>query len=69
MRIAAALLMAFALPALAQDQPPQKPPEKARAKKPAPKIKPAHEAPTPEQIRRFNELEKKRSPEARPESK
>jgi len=51
-----AILVLLAVPGLAQEKPPEKQPRK----KPAAKIQPAHEAPTPEQIRRFNELAKKR---------
>ncbi len=50
------LLLALALPAMAQDKP-------APKKKPAPMAK-AHKKATPEQVRRFNELEKKRQREA-----
>jgi hypothetical protein len=51
------LLLALALPAAAQEKAPAR-------KKPAPVAK-AHKKATPEQIRRFNELEKKRQREAR----
>ena len=47
-----ALVLALALPALAQDKP-------APKKKPAAKQM-AHKKATPEQIRKFNELQKKR---------
>ena len=49
------------MPALAQDQPVQKKPvaKKSSAKKQPGAIPKAHSKPTPEQIRRFNELEKK----------
>jgi hypothetical protein len=46
-----ALALSIALPAMAQ--------EKAAKKKPAPKAA-AHKKATPEQIRKFNELAKKR---------
>ena len=49
------VLLALALPAAAQDKPAPK--KKAMAAK-------AHKKATPEQIRRFNELEKKRQREA-----
>ncbi len=52
------LLLAFALPALGQDKPP------APKKKPAGKqAQVAHKKPTREQIRKFNELEKKQAAE------
>jgi hypothetical protein len=51
---------ALALPALGQEsRPPKKP-----AVKPAGRAG-AHAKPTPQQIRRFKELEKKRTPEAK----
>ena len=52
-----ALALALALPALAQDKP-------APKKKPAAK-QVAHKKATPEQIRKFNELEKKKSTETK----
>lgn len=54
------LALAIALPVVAQDKPP------APKKKPAAKQPVAHKKATPEQIRKFNELEKKKkSPEAK----
>ena len=53
------LLLALALPAWGQDKPPAPP-----KKKPAAKQSPvAHKKPTPDQIRKFNQLEKKKSAE------
>ena len=52
------LALAIALPALAQDKPAPK------KKKPAAKQM-AHKKATPEQIRKFNELQKKRQPETK----
>jgi hypothetical protein len=58
------LLLMLALPAWAQDKPPPAP-----KKKPAAKQSPtAHKKPTPEQIRKFNRLEKKQPP-AEPKKK
>lgn len=60
MRLLLALALAVPLifPAAAQDKAP--PPKK----KPAAKTQQAvHKKPTPEQIRKFNQLEKKRAPE------
>ena len=58
-----ALALAFGSPALAQETVPAKKPAERKqvAKKPQSVVdKPkAHSKPTPEQIRRFNELEKK----------
>ena len=49
------LALMLALPVWAQDKPP------APKKKPAPKTQQAvHKKPTPEQIRKFNQLEKKK---------
>ena len=53
------VLLALALPAMAQDKPPA-PKKKPAASKQAPV---AHKKPTPEQIRKFNQLEKKKSAE------
>ena len=54
------LLLALALPAWTQDKPP------APKKKPAAKTQQAvHKKPTPEQIRKFNQLEKKQAPESK----
>lgn len=54
------LALFIALPVAAQDKPP------APKKKPAAKQPVAHKKATPEQIRKFNELEKKKkSPEAK----
>ena len=52
-----ALVLALALPALAQDKPA---PKKKPAAKPV-----AHKKASPEQIRKFNELQKKRQPETK----
>ena len=53
------LALVLAVPAWAQDKPPAPP-----KKKPAPKTQQAvHKKPTPEQIRKFNQLEKKQAPE------
>jgi len=52
-----ALVLALALPALAQDKP-------APKKKPAAK-QVAHKKATPEQIRKFNELQKKKPTESK----
>ncbi|HYL90911.1 MAG TPA: hypothetical protein VEU32_19335 [Burkholderiales bacterium] len=56
-------LLALALPAFAQDKPtaPQKKPAASQpAKRPAGKqAQAAHKKPTPEQIRKFNQLEEK----------
>ena len=52
-------VLALALPAWAQDKPPA-PKKKPAASKPAPV---AHKKPTPDQIRKFNQLEKKKSAE------
>ena len=53
-------VLALALPAWAQDKPP------APKKKPAAKTQQAvHKKPTPEQIRKFNQLEKKQAPESK----
>ena len=49
-----ALALAIALPALAQDKPAPKKKQKPAAKQAA------HKKATPEQIRKFNELQKKR---------
>ena len=49
------VLLALALPAFAQEKPP------APKKKPAAKQPVAHKKPTREQIRKFNELEKKQA--------
>jgi hypothetical protein len=55
-----AFALAFGASAFAQDKPP------APKKKPAAKQPVAHKKATPEQIRKFNELEKKKkSPEAK----
>lgn len=51
------VLLALALPAFAQDKPP------APKRKPAAKQPVAHKKPTREQIRKFNELEKKQAAE------
>jgi hypothetical protein len=51
--LAIALALVLAMPALAQDKAPPK-------KKPAAKQPVAHKKATPEQIRKFNELQKKR---------
>ena len=53
------VLLAFAFPALAQDKPPA-PKKKPAASKQSPV---AHKKPTPDQIRKFNQLEKKKSAE------
>ena len=53
------VLLAFALPVWAQDNPPA-PKKKPAASKRSPV---AHKKPTPEQIRKFNQLEKKQAPE------
>ena len=53
------VLLALALPVMAQDKPPA-PKKKPTASKRAPV---AHKKPTPEQIRKFNQLEKKQAPE------
>jgi hypothetical protein len=53
------LLLVLALPAWAQDKP-AAPKKKPAASKQAPV---AHKKPTPEQIRKFNQLEKKQAPE------
>ncbi len=57
----ALLLLALTLPLIvaAQDTPPA-PKKKPAASKQAPV---AHKKPTPEQIRKFNQLEKKQAPE------
>ena len=53
------LLLTLALPAWAQEKPPAAP-----KKKPAAKTQQAaHKKPTAEQIRKFNQLEKKQAPE------
>ena len=53
------LMLVLALPAWAQEKTP------AAKKKPAAKTQQAaHKKPTPEQIRKFNQLEKKPAPEA-----
>jgi hypothetical protein len=51
----------LSIPALAQEQPVQKKPvaKKSPAKKQPAAIPKAHSKPTPEQIRKFKELEKK----------
>jgi hypothetical protein len=54
--IALALALAVAMHASAQEKPPKK--------KPAPKAV-AHKKASPEQIRKFNELQKKRQPETK----
>ena len=54
------VLLALALPAWAQDKPPAPPKKKPAASKQSPV---AHKKPTPEQIRKFNQLEKKKSAE------
>ena len=56
-RLALLLALVLGTPALAQDKP-------APKKKPAPKAV-AHKKATPEQIRKFNELQKKRQPETK----
>jgi len=56
---AVVLLLALALPVMAQDKPPA-PKKKPAASKPAAV---AHKKPTPDQIRKFNQLEKKKSAE------
>jgi hypothetical protein len=53
------VLLAFALPVWAQDNPPA-PKKKPAASKRSPV---AHKKPTPDQIRKFNQLEKKKSAE------
>ena len=54
------LALVLGAPALAQETAPLK--KKPAAKKPVTKKQPkAHSKPTPEQIRRFNELEKKKA--------
>ena len=53
-------VLALALPAWAQDKPQPAPKKKPAASKQAPV---AHKKPTPEQIRKFNQLEKKQAPE------
>ena len=56
--LALVLTLPLIFPAAAQDKPP------APKKKPAPKTQQAvHKKPTPEQIRKFNQLEKKQAPE------
>jgi len=59
--VRALLLLALTLPLIvaAQDKPPA-PKKKPAASKQAPV---AHKKPTPEQIRKFNQLEKKQAPE------
>ncbi len=57
---ALALLLVLALPVWAQDKPP------APKKKPAAKqAQTAHKKPTPEQVRKFNQLEKKQAAETK----
>jgi len=53
------LVLALAYPAWGQDKPPA-PKKKPAASKQA---SVAHKKPTPEQIRKFNQLEKKQAPE------
>jgi len=53
-------VLALALPAWAQDKPQPAPKKKPAASKRTPV---AHKKPTPEQIRKFNQLEKKQAPE------
>ena len=61
------LLLAFVLPVWAQDKPPapkKKPAASQDAKRPAKKqSQVAHKKPTPEQIRKFDQLEKKQGPD------
>ena len=54
-----ALTLPLVFPVVAQDKPPA-PKKKPAASKQAPV---AHKKPTPEQIRKFNQLEKKQAPE------
>ena len=64
--IGLALALAIAMQAFAQEKasPKKKPAVKQDAKKPAVK-QAAHKKATPEQIRKFNELQKKRQPETK----
>ena len=62
MKVLCCMLAALlGMPALAQEQPVQKKPvaKKSAAKKQPAAIPKAHSKPTPEQIRKFKELEKK----------
>ena len=52
------LALVLAMPVAAQDQAPKK-------KKPAAAKQAAHKKASPEQIRKFNELQKKRQPETK----
>jgi hypothetical protein len=54
--LALLLAAALAMPAAAQEQKPKKPAGKPAAQRQA------HAKPTPQQLRRFNELEKKEQP-------
>ncbi len=56
------LLLALGLPAWAQDKPQPAPKKKPAASRQAQKV---HKKPTGEQIRKFNQLEKKQEAEAK----